>query len=90
MADKFEHERMRGQQYELIGYLSRSAWALGAAGVLLVVSAFFGNAGGTPQALMAGAGVLVLLLAATSYLYARRLDDRRKAINQGKQDPELR
>lgn len=89
-GDPFEHERIQGGQYELIGYLSRSAWALGAGGILLVLSGTFANDGGPSLTLMTGAGALLLVLAVFFHRYARRLDQRRKGVDPGTKGPELR
>ncbi len=76
-GDKFEHERMIGEQNQLVPYLQRSSWTLAAAGVLLLLSGTFANEGGPALTWMSGVGLVLLLLAVFCHRYARKVANRR-------------
>lgn len=75
MAGTRDPRQDRGQdpQQQLAGYLSRSAWALLAGGVLLVLSGTFVQSGGPALTPMTVVGIAMMALAVALHVYARRL-----------------
>lgn len=75
MAATQEPRQDRGQdpQEQLASHLHRSAWALLAGGVLLVLSGTFVQSGGPSLTLMTVIGMAMLALAVVVHFYARKL-----------------
>lgn len=85
----FEHERYIGEQYQLIPYLSRSAYGLWGMALLVLVSAVMGSSIGGNPLISVAVAVVVALVGFGSHSYASRLDERRRALKEGTLPPEI-